>query len=46
MQLTFSDIDAEFASYMSTADYGDLTPTIAEFEGVTYDEPSYTNLQL
>jgi len=37
MQLTFSDIDAEFAAYMSTADYGDLTPTIAEFKGGLYD---------
>jgi hypothetical protein len=37
MQLTFSDIDSAFADYMSTADYGDLTPTNAEFEGVLYD---------
>ena len=36
MQLTFMDIDPAFASYMSTADYGDISPTIAEFEGVIY----------
>ena len=36
-QLTFLDIDSVFADYMSTADYGDTTPTVAEFEGVIYD---------
>lgn len=37
MQLTFMDIDYNFAVYMSTADCGDTSPTIAEFEGVVYD---------
>lgn len=36
-QLTFMDVSSYFADYMSNTDYGDCTPTVAEFEGVIYD---------
>lgn len=37
MQLTFADIDLSWKLYLSNADYGDLSPTVAEFEGVIYE---------
>lgn len=37
IQLAFWDIDEDFRSYMLDADYGDLTPTVFECEGVIWD---------